>query len=40
MGIIGWVVAGVVAYLGFVAFLGRMLSDKWHPDGGIENREN
>lgn len=31
---IGWIAGGVVAYIGFALFLGRMLSWKWHPDGG------
>ncbi len=29
-----WIVGGIAAYFGVVLFIARMLSDKWHPDGG------
>jgi len=25
------IIAGVVAYIGFILFVARMASDKWHP---------
>jgi hypothetical protein len=30
-----WLVAGI-AYIGFILAAGRVLSHKWHPDGGDE----
>ena len=28
------IVLGVIVYIGFALFVARMLSHKWHPDGG------
>ena len=27
------------AYVGFVLFVARMMSDKWHPDGGRKDED-
>lgn len=31
---IPWIVGGLVGYAVGVLFVARMLSSKWHPDGG------